>query len=147
MAGNDYYSLDALLSETQKVPCSFNLDVPNMGHLEGTSERDVRLPPASSYSNFSQSMLMCLAVSAPRQRSARLALLARRADRDHALARLPDAQHSPGLCLKGPTRSGGLGQERQLEDSGCWRRRVVRGWESARQCVRFAGFICRKERS
>ena len=30
------------LTRAQKLPCTFNLDVPGLGHLEGTGERDVR---------------------------------------------------------------------------------------------------------
>jgi GINS complex subunit 3 len=43
---DNYYSLDQLLAENQKVPCVFNVTVPGMGYLEGTHERDVnKCPP------------------------------------------------------------------------------------------------------
>lgn len=38
---DDYYSLDQLLAESQKIPCTFQVTIPNMGHLEGTHQRDV----------------------------------------------------------------------------------------------------------
>lgn len=38
---DDYYSLDQLLAESQKIPCTFNVKIPNMGHLEGTHQRDI----------------------------------------------------------------------------------------------------------
>ncbi|KAG0139558.1 hypothetical protein CROQUDRAFT_54538 [Cronartium quercuum f. sp. fusiforme G11] len=38
----DYYSLDQLLAESQKIPCIFNVKIPNMGHLEGTHQRDIQ---------------------------------------------------------------------------------------------------------
>lgn len=39
---DDYYSLDQLLAENQRIPCIFNITVPGVGYLEGTSERDLR---------------------------------------------------------------------------------------------------------
>ena len=30
------------LPPSQRLPCTFLLDVPNLGHLEGTTDRDVR---------------------------------------------------------------------------------------------------------
>ncbi|KAH9814551.1 hypothetical protein DFH28DRAFT_1082760 [Melampsora americana] len=38
---DDYYSLDQLLAESQKIPCTFNVKIPNMGHLEGSNQRDI----------------------------------------------------------------------------------------------------------
>ncbi|RSH83375.1 DNA replication protein [Apiotrichum porosum] len=38
---NDYYSLTAILSENHKLPCTFALDVPGLGYLEGT-DNDLR---------------------------------------------------------------------------------------------------------
>ncbi|GAA96061.1 uncharacterized protein L969DRAFT_103216 [Mixia osmundae IAM 14324] len=34
----DYYDLDAILAENQKLPCTFLFEVPNAGYLEGGSE-------------------------------------------------------------------------------------------------------------
>lgn len=30
-----YYDVDAILTESQKVPCTFQLDVPGLGYLDG----------------------------------------------------------------------------------------------------------------
>ncbi|KAF9449924.1 hypothetical protein P691DRAFT_702381 [Macrolepiota fuliginosa MF-IS2] len=38
----DYFSIDAILSENQKIQCSFRQKIPDMGHLGGGSERDAR---------------------------------------------------------------------------------------------------------
>jgi len=59
---DDYYSIDAILAENQvqysyrnrfiwlilrhamqKIQCKFKRDIPDMGHLDGGSERDVRV--------------------------------------------------------------------------------------------------------
>ena len=59
---DDYYSIDSILSEnqvfvlfltqtflyvhptsTQKIRCTFKVDIPDMGHLDGGHERDVRV--------------------------------------------------------------------------------------------------------
>jgi len=37
-----FWSIEDILAENQKLPCTFKLDVPNLGHLEGTDERDIR---------------------------------------------------------------------------------------------------------
>ncbi|KII95381.1 hypothetical protein PLICRDRAFT_34229 [Plicaturopsis crispa FD-325 SS-3] len=39
---NDYYSIDAILAENQKIQCTFKIDVPDMGHLGGGDERDIK---------------------------------------------------------------------------------------------------------
>ncbi|KAF5370075.1 hypothetical protein D9758_001242 [Tetrapyrgos nigripes] len=39
---NDYFSIDAILAENQKFQCTFKQDIPDMGHLGGGSERDIR---------------------------------------------------------------------------------------------------------
>ncbi|KAK2074220.1 hypothetical protein P8C59_008441 [Phyllachora maydis] len=31
-----YYDIDAILTDAEKVPCTFELDVPDLGHLEST---------------------------------------------------------------------------------------------------------------
>ncbi|KAF5392349.1 hypothetical protein D9757_001445 [Collybiopsis confluens] len=38
---NDYFSIDAILAENQKVQCKFKQRIPDMGHLSGGSERDI----------------------------------------------------------------------------------------------------------
>ena len=40
----DYYDIEAILAENQKIQCTFKVTVPDMGHLDGGSERDVRTP-------------------------------------------------------------------------------------------------------
>ena len=40
----DYYDIEAILAENQKIQCTFEVTVPDMGHLDGGSERDVRTP-------------------------------------------------------------------------------------------------------
>jgi hypothetical protein len=39
----DYFSVEPILSENQKVQCTFKQDIPGMGHIGGGSERDVCL--------------------------------------------------------------------------------------------------------
>ena len=39
---DDYYSTEAILAENQKIQCTFKKEIPNMGHLAGGNERDVR---------------------------------------------------------------------------------------------------------
>ena len=36
-----YYDVDAILADTQKVPCPFYIDAPGLGFLDGNSIRDV----------------------------------------------------------------------------------------------------------
>ena len=38
---DDYYSIESILAENQKIQCTFKVDVPGMGHLDGGNERDV----------------------------------------------------------------------------------------------------------
>ena len=38
----DYYDIEAILAENQKIQCTFKVSVPDMGHLDGGSERDVK---------------------------------------------------------------------------------------------------------
>ena len=40
----DYYDIEGILAENQKIQCTFKVSVPDMGHLDGGSERDVRTP-------------------------------------------------------------------------------------------------------
>ena len=37
----DYFSVEAILAENQKVQCAFKQGIPGMGHIGGGSERDV----------------------------------------------------------------------------------------------------------
>ncbi|KAJ7591216.1 hypothetical protein C8J56DRAFT_1163225 [Mycena floridula] len=37
----DYFSIDAILAENQKLQCTFKRDIPDMGHLGGGSQRDI----------------------------------------------------------------------------------------------------------
>lgn len=35
MATSGYYDLDAILTDSQKIPCTFELTVPGLGYLSG----------------------------------------------------------------------------------------------------------------
>lgn len=39
-----YYNIDAILTDAQKVPCTFTLDLPSMGYLDDNAGGDVLLP-------------------------------------------------------------------------------------------------------
>ncbi|TFK76105.1 hypothetical protein BDN72DRAFT_786470 [Pluteus cervinus] len=39
---SDYFSIEAILAENQKVQCAFKQDLPNLGHLGGGSERHIK---------------------------------------------------------------------------------------------------------
>ncbi|KDR83336.1 hypothetical protein GALMADRAFT_235410 [Galerina marginata CBS 339.88] len=39
----DYFSIEAILAENQKIQCTFKHEIPGMGHLGGGSERDIAL--------------------------------------------------------------------------------------------------------
>ncbi|KAL5530198.1 PSF3 [Sanghuangporus sanghuang] len=39
---DDYYSIDAILAQNQKVQCTFKTDVPDLGYLDGGSDRDIK---------------------------------------------------------------------------------------------------------
>jgi hypothetical protein len=43
-----YYDIDAILTESQKLPCTFEIDVPGLGYLDGNAGQTVRL-----FGNFS----------------------------------------------------------------------------------------------
>lgn len=36
-----YYDIDAILTDSQKVPCTFLLDVPGLGYIDGNAGGDV----------------------------------------------------------------------------------------------------------
>lgn len=38
---DDYYSIDSILAENQKIQCTFKVEIPDLGHLDGGNERDV----------------------------------------------------------------------------------------------------------
>lgn len=40
-----YYNIDAILTDAQKVPCTFDLDIPGLGYLEENAGGDVPRPP------------------------------------------------------------------------------------------------------
>lgn len=42
-----YYDIDAILTDAQKVPCTFDLDIPGLGYLDENAGGDVPnpLPP------------------------------------------------------------------------------------------------------
>ena len=39
----DYFSVEAILAENQKIQCTFKQGIPGMGHIGGRSDRDVCL--------------------------------------------------------------------------------------------------------
>ncbi|KAM0716759.1 hypothetical protein Q7P37_008204 [Cladosporium fusiforme] len=42
MATSSYYDLNAILTDSQKVPCTFELTVPGLGYLSGNAGEDVK---------------------------------------------------------------------------------------------------------
>lgn len=38
---SSYYDVDAILTDAEKVPCTFELTVPGLGYLDGNSGGDV----------------------------------------------------------------------------------------------------------
>jgi len=38
-----YYDIDAILTDAQKLPCTFELDVPGLGFIDGNAGGDVSL--------------------------------------------------------------------------------------------------------
>ncbi|KAK8165221.1 DNA replication complex GINS protein psf3 [Phyllosticta citrichinensis] len=42
MASNSYYDIDAILTDAQKVPCTFELTVPGLGYLDGNAGQDMK---------------------------------------------------------------------------------------------------------
>jgi len=39
-----YYDIDAILTDAQKVPCTFEITIPGLGYLEGNPNDDVSVP-------------------------------------------------------------------------------------------------------
>ncbi|MCJ1357689.1 MAG: DNA replication protein [Icmadophila ericetorum] len=37
-----YYKIDAILADAQKVPCTFEIDVPHLGYIDGNSGGDIK---------------------------------------------------------------------------------------------------------
>ena len=44
-----YYDVDAILTDAQKVPCTFDLDMPGLGYLDENAGGDVHFPPFPSF--------------------------------------------------------------------------------------------------
>lgn len=38
---DDYFSIDSILADNQKIQCIFSKKIPDLGHLWGGSERDI----------------------------------------------------------------------------------------------------------
>lgn len=38
-----YYDVDAILTDAQKVPCTFELEIPGLGYIDDNTGGDVRL--------------------------------------------------------------------------------------------------------
>lgn len=47
----DYWSVEAILAENQRLPCMFAVDVPGLGYLEESGEADVRAPLTQIHKN------------------------------------------------------------------------------------------------
>ncbi|CDO74114.1 hypothetical protein BN946_scf185043.g164 [Trametes cinnabarina] len=39
---DDYFSIESILAENQKIQCTFKIDVPDMGHLDGGKAGDIK---------------------------------------------------------------------------------------------------------
>ncbi|KAJ8468232.1 hypothetical protein ONZ51_g9771 [Trametes cubensis] len=39
---DDYYSIESILAENQKIQCTFKIDIPEMGHLDGGKAGDLK---------------------------------------------------------------------------------------------------------
>jgi len=39
-----YYDIDAILTDAQKLPCTFDLDIPGLGYLDENPGGDVHYP-------------------------------------------------------------------------------------------------------
>ncbi|KAL9034304.1 MAG: hypothetical protein Q9214_007101, partial [Letrouitia sp. 1 TL-2023] len=46
--GSSYYSPDAILTDAQKVPCTFEIPIPGLGFLDDNPGGDVSFPPFPS---------------------------------------------------------------------------------------------------
>lgn len=42
MAASSYYDLNAILTDSQKIPCTFELTVPSLGYLGGNAGEDIK---------------------------------------------------------------------------------------------------------
>ena len=45
---SSYYDVNAILTDAQKVTCTFQLDVPGLGYIDGNAGGDVFLPSSLS---------------------------------------------------------------------------------------------------
>ena len=52
-----YYDIDAILTDAQKVPCTFDLDIPGLGYLDENAGGDVPLPLSISFHSTSPSSI------------------------------------------------------------------------------------------
>lgn len=43
LSGMSYYDVDAILTDSQKLPCTFELDVPGLGYLDGNPGQTVSM--------------------------------------------------------------------------------------------------------
>ncbi|GAC95567.1 hypothetical protein PHSY_003143 [Pseudozyma hubeiensis SY62] len=39
---HNYWNVDDFIADSQRLPCTFNIDVPNMGQMQSTEERDIK---------------------------------------------------------------------------------------------------------
>ena len=38
---SSYYNVDTILTDAQKIPCTFELEVPGLGYIDGSAGGDV----------------------------------------------------------------------------------------------------------
>lgn len=43
LLGMSYYDVDAILTDAQKVPCTFELEIPGLGYIDENAGGDVRV--------------------------------------------------------------------------------------------------------
>jgi GINS complex subunit 3 len=43
-----YYDIDAILTDANKFPCTFSLDIPGLGYIDGNAGGDVSLSRSST---------------------------------------------------------------------------------------------------
>lgn len=47
-----YYDVDAILTDAQKVPCTFELEIPGLGHIDDNAGGNVRILSHTTISLF-----------------------------------------------------------------------------------------------
>lgn len=47
-----YYDVDAILTDAQKVPCTFELEIPGLGYIDDNAGGDVRMQSHNTNSLF-----------------------------------------------------------------------------------------------